>query len=31
MTVQMACDISAYNVQGYVHKLETLRTYEFPF
>lgn len=27
----MACDISAYNVQGYIHKLETLREYEFPF
>ena len=27
----MACDISAYNVQGYIHKLETLKDYEFPF
>lgn len=27
----MACDISAYNVQGYIHKLETLQRYEFPF
>lgn len=29
--IYMACDISAYNVQGYIHKLETLRPYEFPF
>lgn len=27
----MACDISSYNVQGYIHKLDTLETYEFPF
>ena len=27
----MACDVSAYNVQGYIHKLETLKPYEFPF
>ena len=29
--IQMACDISGYNLQGYIHKLETLREYEFPF
>jgi Domain of unknown function (DUF4471) len=27
----MAFDISAYNVQGYIHKLENLQQYEFPF
>ena len=27
----MACDISAYNMQKYIHLLETLRPYEFPF
>jgi hypothetical protein len=27
----MASDISSYNVQGFIHKLETLRDYEFPF
>jgi len=27
----MAADVSGYNVQGYIHKLETLRRYEFPF
>lgn len=27
----MACDISAYNVQGYIHKLEKLSKYEYPF
>lgn len=29
--IYMACDISAYNVQGYIHKLETLTDYQFPF
>ena len=27
----MAADVSAYNVQGYIHKLETLKDYQFPF
>ncbi len=27
----MASDISSYNVQGWLHKLETLTTYEYPF
>lgn len=27
----MAFDISAYNVQGYIHKMENLQQYEFPF
>jgi Domain of unknown function (DUF4471) len=29
--IYMAADISGYNVQGYIHKLETLKPYEFPF
>lgn len=24
-------DICCYNVQGYIHKLETLQRYEYPF
>ena len=27
----MTSDISAYTVQGYIHKLETLNRYEYPF
>lgn len=27
----MASDISAYNVQQYIHKLEKLSKYEYPF
>ncbi len=27
----MACDVSGYNVQGYMHKIEALERYEFPF
>lgn len=27
----MASDITSYNVQGYIHKLENLEEYEFPF
>jgi len=27
----MACDVSGYNVQSYIHKLELLTPYVFPF
>ncbi len=27
----MACDISSYNVQNFIHKIEKLDKYEFPF
>jgi len=27
----MACDVSGYNVQSYIHKLELLTPYIFPF
>ena len=27
----MASDICEYNVQGYIHKLETMKEYEYPF
>lgn len=27
----MASDISAYNVQSYIHKLEKLEKYQYPF
>jgi len=27
----MASDIAAYNIQGWIHKLETLKKYEYPF
>ena len=27
----MAIDVSVYNVQGYIHKIETLEKYEYPF
>lgn len=27
----MSTDVSAYNVQGYIHKLETLKEYLYPF
>ena len=27
----MACDVSGYNVQSYIHKLELLAPYIFPF
>jgi dynein assembly factor 3 len=29
--IYMASDISAYNVQAYIHKLEKLTKYEYPF
>lgn len=29
--IYIAQDISQYNISGYIHKLETLREYEFPF
>ena len=31
MIIQTASDVCAYNVQGYIHKLETLEEYVYPF